>query len=522
MPRFSKRMFLSAVLAATTGLATSASAAEPFDGSGSTAASTPGSIEHAFGQTTTSADQVRQTGAIGDATNGVFGTLGDGYETGQGWLQSVLDKPLLADYRNVQVADCLTGSVGGEIRYRYIDEDNRLRPGGPGASTYDQWRITPWMQLNYNDAITAYVQAIDASTFSEDLPITPIDENRSDLLQYYIDASLTNIGDGNLSVRVGRQFLQYGSQHLVSPLGWGNTYRNFEGIKLAYTSDTWDIDGFWTRPVNGAAGNTFRPTKFDTPDASRTFSGVYSTYKGFPNAKFDMYWLFLDENNDNPARLDGQRHTIGGRLDRKIVLTDCCGNTTGTIGFEAEGAIQAGHHEYFQAGVNESIWAAMFHSKLSYTANNEPWTPTIAGVFYWASGDSTPGDGENNNFSTLYPLGHAYWGIIDNLNGSNLFDYSVQSTVKPTDKLTLVTATHWFFQDETASPIFNVAGAPVAQSGTDAGIGTEIDLIATYQLAKTLQVEAGFQWFWYGDAVNNGPSARGDADQFYLMTTWTF
>ena len=520
MPRFSKKMFLGAVLAATTGF--SASAAEP---------ATRGSIEHAFGQTDSAGEQITQTGACGSGRCGALSFLGDGCgvgflndgcNVGANWMQSVLDKPLLSDYRNVEVADCLTASVGGELRYRLMSEDNRLRPGGPGQSTYDLWRITPWFELNYNDAITGYVQAIDASIFDEELPITPIDENRSDLLQYYIDASITNVGDGNLSVRVGRQFLKYGSQHLISPLGWANTYRNFEGIKLSYTSDTWDIDGFWTRPVNGASGNIFRPTSFDTPDASRTFSGVYSTYKGFENATFDIYWLFLDENDDKATRIDGQRHTIGGRLDRTIARTDSCGNTIGTFAFEAEGAIQAGHHEDFQAAVDESIWAAMFHTKLAYTFNQAAWTPTITGLFYWASGDSNPGDGENNNFSTLFPLGHAYWGIIDNLDGSNLFDYSVQASIKPTDKFTFVTAAHWFFQDETSSPIFNVAGAPVGQSGTDAGIGTELDLIATYQASKTLQIEAGYQWFWYGDAVNDGPAVRDDASQFYLMTTLGF
>jgi hypothetical protein len=522
MPRFSKRMFLSAVLAATTGFANSASSAEAGGLAGITDAAVPCSVEHAFERTDSLSDGVTQAGARGDAGGGIFDFPGDGCQAGPGWLQNVLDKPLAGDSRNVAVTDCLTASVGGEIRYRYMDESNRLRPGGPGESTYDLWRITPFMELKYGDTLTGYVQAIDASIFNHELPVTAIDENRADLLQYYLDANVTEVGDGTLSVRVGRQFLQYGSQHLVSPLSWGNTYRNFEGIKLAYSSERWDIDGFWTRPVNGAAGNIFRPTEFDTPDASQTFSGVYSTYKGLPNATIDLYWLFLDENNDNPAGLDGQRHTVGGRFERKFIRTDACGNTIGIVAFEVEGALQAGHHEFFQAGVDERIWAGMCHTKLAWTMNQVVWAPTITGLFYWASGDSAPGDGENNNFSTLYPLGHAYWGIIDNLNGSNLFNYSVQASVKPMDSLTLLAAAHWFFQHETASPIFNVAGAPVAQSGTNSAIGSELDLIATWQVAKTLQVQAGYQWFWYGDAVNAGPAARDDADQFYLMTTWSF
>jgi hypothetical protein len=50
-------------------------------------------------------------------------------------------------------------------------------------------------------------------------------------------------------------------------------------------------------------------------------------------------------------------------------------------------------------------------------------------VLKYGSGDDDPTDGDNNTVSTLYPLGHAYWGIIDNLNGQNLLDYSLQGSL---------------------------------------------------------------------------------------------
>lgn len=160
------------------------------------------------------------------------------------------DEPLLGFLKNQPVGDCWTWSVGGELRYRYMDESDRLRPGGPGTSTYNLWRFTPHLELKRGDAFTAYVQAIDASIFGEDLPITGIDENRSDLLQFYADFKIADGEEGTLRGRVGRQFLKYGSQHLVSPLGWSNTFRNFEGVRLYYSSKDWDIDAFATRPVN--------------------------------------------------------------------------------------------------------------------------------------------------------------------------------------------------------------------------------------------------------------------------------
>ena len=55
------------------------------------------------------------------------------------------DEPLLGFLKNKPIGCDWTVSVGGELRYRYMDESDRLRPTGgrPNSSTYDQWRFTP-------------------------------------------------------------------------------------------------------------------------------------------------------------------------------------------------------------------------------------------------------------------------------------------------------------------------------------------------------------------------------------------
>jgi hypothetical protein len=418
------------------------------------------------------------------------------------------DEPLLGFLKNQPIGDCWTISVGGELRYRYMNEDDRLRPGGPGKSTYDLWRLTPHVELKRGDAFTAYVQAIDASIFNEELPVTGIDENRSDLLQVYGDFKIAEGEDGTLRGRVGRQFLQYGTQHLVSPLGWSNTFRNFA-----------------TRPVNEAAGNVNRRTSRDKADQSKWFSGVYSTWKGTENQKLDLYWIWADEDQDKVNRIDGNRHTVGARWEGKHAVKEC-DRVVGTWNAELEGAYQFGE-ETFRTGINQDIQAGFVSANLGYTWNDVAWTPSLKGVFWYGSGDDDPTDGDNNTVSTLYPLGHAYWGIIDNLDGQNLHDYSLQGSVKPTSKLTLVSALHWFEKAESADAIYNVAGAPFPNPGapgtSDKDIGTEIDFIATYQATKNLQFQAGYSWFFYGDAVTNDAAInRDDADFFYFMSTLNF
>jgi len=433
------------------------------------------------------------------------------------------DTKLLAPFQNQEINDDWTYSVGGSLRYRYLDEQNRLRPPvAAGRSTYSQWRFTPFLELKYQDIFTAHVEAIDAPTFGNDLPHLAIDENRMDLLQTYLDVNLYDFADGgSVHYRYGRQLLKFGSQHLISPLGWANTFRNFEGHRLYYSNDDWSVDAFAVQPVNGASGNIFRDDQFDTADQSRWFSGVYTTYKKAPGGTLDLYWLWLKENEDRDNLIDGNRHTIGARYaGKKSALPGT------TMNWDIEGAYQFGTED-FNGTMNEDISAGFVSAMSGMTFDDVVWTPTLSGIFFYGSGDDNPGDGKNTTVSTLFPLGHAYWGQIDNFNGQNLLDYGIHVTVKPTKKLTLLTGWHLFQKAEQADAIYNVAGAPfggVATTSRD--LGHELDLVATYQVNKNLQIQAGHFWFWYGDAVSNHPNAlvanRGDARQFYTYVNWSF
>ena len=430
------------------------------------------------------------------------------------------DEPLLKCLKDQKAGD-LTYSAGGEIRYRYMDESNRLRPGGPGQSHYDLWRLTPYLQANYNDFIGGYVSAIDASMFGLDAPYTPsqIDINRADLLQYYVELKVGEIGDGTLKYRYGRQFLQYGGQRLLSSLAWANTFRNFEGHKFLYTSDDWDIDAFAMQSVNAVAGNSPHPHSFDTPDQSRWISGVYSTWKGLENNTLDLYYLRFDESESSTTLMDGTRNTLGARLAGKQPVKN--GKTlVGTWNWDVEGAWQFGEDNFGSAAYRD-VQAGMVGALGGYTFEDVTWKPGVGAIFYWGSGDNDPTSGDINTFYSLYPLGHAYWGQIDNFSGQNLLDYGVQASIKPHEKLAVVGQWHYFDLAQASDRIYNITGAALAGSG-DRNVGNELDLVATYTHSKMFTVQLGYLMFFYGDAVNNGGLARADADQLYLQSTYSF
>ncbi len=440
------------------------------------------------------------------------------------WLFS--DQPLLHDWRNRPLHDDWKYSIGGEFRWRGMDERNRLRPMGTATrDIYDLWRFAPFLQIG-NDTITAYVQGIDASIFDHELAPVAIDENRSDLLQYYVDLRLSDpSADEELRLKAGRQFLNYGSQRLISPLAWSNTYRNFEGARLYYADDDWKVDGFATRPVNGAAiPLQYRPESRDRWDSSFWLSGLYATYKQAPLGTVDLYWIWSLEEERLLARQDGNRHTLGIRYDGKLPVESAEGVQFHWV-WDAEAAWQFGEDSFDSGGIDQDVNAGFATIIGGISADQAPLKPTLKGIFWWGSGDGNPNDGRINTVTTLFPLGHAYWGMIDNLNGANLLDFGVQATISPLDKLTLLAAWHHFDKADRNDFIYNVAGAHLGTIGATGSrhIGNELDLMATYQINANLQVQAGYFWFWYGNAVNDDPGlVRNDAQQFYLMTTWGF
>ncbi len=442
------------------------------------------------------------------------------------WLCS--DELFLSCLKGQHLSEDWTYSVGGALQYRYINESNRLRPPlTAGRSSYQQWRFSPYVEVSRGDRITFYSQMIDASTFGNELPLVPIDENRWDLLQAYVDLKALELEQGDLRYRYGRQWLIYGAQHLLSNLGWGNTYRNFEGHRAYYAGKSWDVDVLAVQAVDGAArGSVYNINSFDGPNQDQWLGGVYATYKDFGSGALDVYWLWSDVDNAGVNVINGNRHTIGARWAGKKPVPGTSSSESMTWEWDLEGAYQFGTEDYL-AGPSQDVQAGFVSTIGKLTLEEVAWKPTLVGLFWWGSGDDDPTDGTSNTVSTLYPLGHAYWGMIDNHNGSNLLDYSAQIIVKPTNKLSFLTAWHWFDKAAAQDGIYNVGGVPFGGvNPSPKHLGNELDLVSTYQVNKNLKLQLGYFWYWYGAAVNNNPNAtvanRDDAEQIYFLTDWQF
>jgi hypothetical protein len=430
-------------------------------------------------------------------------------------------------------------SYGGEVRHRYMNEDHRLRPGGPGRSTYDLLRWRQYVDMKYKDEVRVYVEMIDASIYNNELPVTGIDENRWDIQNAFFDVKVAERDSKPVYFRAGRQELLYGTpsavspgQQVISPLDWANTRRSAEGFRLISKGETWDFDAFAVRPVNtanptGAAGGRSATTsvfkydnKFDEADYSRWYSGLYTVYRGIKDQTIEPYyvWLQTDTINHDTGWADGNRHNVGLRWTATKPLKDECDQPWVVLASDVEGAYQFGNDN------GKNVQAGFFTAKLGGALSQVPWTPNLSMTYYWGSGDSNAKDGKNSTYDVLIPLNHAYWGIIDNLSGQNLNQIGMQGTMKPHAKLTCLGAMHWFDLNNNGDKVYNVAGAPVGVAGTGKNVGNELDMIATYAYNPNFDVQLGYSWFWYGSHFTGANSKIAgktlrDATQLYLQTS---
>jgi hypothetical protein len=392
-----------------------------------------------------------------------------------------------------------TLDIGGEWRLRYHSEIGMGRVGAANVERFQDTqtdfvlsRLRLYMNWKVNDLVRIYVEGIHAEATDDGGAYfaRPIDVNRGDFLNFFMDLKLTD----SLVARVGRQELLYANQRLVSPLDWANTRRTFDGARLLYKSGDWAIDTFYTFfvPVNA--------DELDEPDYDQKFYGVYSTYSGFENFTVDTYYLGYD--NENPATTPGSGdfslHTIGMRVNGSM----------GDWLWEMEGGPQFGRQSGL--GVDHS---AMFATAGIGRKLAQPGSPTLWFYYDYASGNAMGGD--FNRFNHLFPLAHKYLGFIDAVQRSNVESPNILLTMKPGPKWNLL-LWYWHFMSNTNDIVPSVGNTPAQTASKD--LGDELDVLLKYTICPRSNAVFGWSHFWRGNKIL-GPT---DADFIYGQYSLNF
>ena len=411
---------------------------------------------------------------------------------------------------NLKGLCCGKLDIGGEVRARYHNERNfRARvpglrgagPSGLGLTTNDDdfWLTRLRLFANYriNETFRVYGEYLYADSAGEEFNNRPIEENRGEIQNLFLDTKLTD----NLVLRLGRQELLYGNQRLVSPLDWANTRRTFQGARGLYKGENWDIDGFFVHPVARTFENE---SKIDDANEDVDFYGAYATRKGLDIGLIDFYYLGLSNQIGN-----FDYHTLGSRLS---------GATEGGTLYELEGGYQFGDNA---PGLGDH-GAGFFTGGLGRKLNFGDWKPTIWAWYDIATGEQDFDDvgRGDDSFDHLFPLAHKYLGFIDLFGRRNIQDVNFQFiTPVASKRVKLLLWYHIFRLVEDTTP-YDVVMQPynTNTAAADKDLGTEIDVLFNITVDPRSNILLGYSHFNAGDYYQETAGVpSNDADFFYAQ-----
>jgi hypothetical protein len=409
---------------------------------------------------------------------------------------------VLDEMKRIHLGEHWLASIGGSSWARMMNENNsRL---GTQDNSYLLTRNRAYLDVWYEDRFRIFTEGIIAYSSWQDLPRLPIDENKLDFLNLFVDVKAGEWNGTPVYLRGGRQELILGSQRLVSNIEWANTRRTFQGFSGLTTSDRFDATVFWVQPV---IPNSDR---FDSVDNNVNFAGTWLTYKPKKGTTADLYYLMLDNTSNitqrGIVRSPETRHTVGSRY---------AGDADGEWLWDFEGAFQLGSQG------NRDILAGMATAGLGYHFKDVTWNPTVWGYYDYASGDGTPNTGNQSTFNPLFPFGHHYLGWTDLIGRQNIHDLNAHLYLYPTKWTTLWLQYHCFWLANRHDALYNPAGIAVRRDATGAAgthVGNEVDAVANFHLSPRSDILIGYSHLFGGEFLKatSGPNAASSASVFFV------
>ena len=414
--------------------------------------------------------------------------------------------------KNIHLDDDFTLMFGGDIRWRFESKRNEfLRPGSQPHDDFLLERYALYADLKYRDLARVFVEGIHADVHGRQDIVFFIHRNRFDLHQAFLDVRVLG-EDIPLTVRVGRQELAYGEQRMISPWGWGRIRIRFDGLKVFWKGDNWDLDAWYTKPV---VNDT---TAFDETADDVSFFGGYAT------RHFDFN-QDLKPDHDLDFYLLGQHDTTGrlnpnGRRGDKDVYTIGSAFRGESCGFDYEVEVNGQFGDW--AGDDIRAWSA--GGAAGYRFGDDPRKdPRLGMGFEIASGDKDPFDSNVETFDQLYRQPKDFLGyfVVTGRQNLNLVNVNLEAWLVPRKvKLNLYYYWMWLQQDRDALYLPSGLGAfPGRRDVTgDSGssLGQEFDITLGWKIDAHSSVLFGFSHFWSGSFLD-ATGAGSDPEVYYCQ-----
>jgi len=395
-------------------------------------------------------------------------------------------------------------TLGAELRLRYERyEDNNWGEGPQDKDGYLWERVLPLADLHVGENFRLFGQLISAFAFDLDVPESPVDEDRLDALQLFVDGRLP-LGDDNAAVtlRPGRQLLTYGSGRLIDVRYGPNVLQAFDAAKAFIETGRWRLDAFYARPVDHRAG------EFDdrTEDAESLWA-LYGTLEPRPEAPLGLDLYYIGYLNDDSAFVEPSsrelRHTLGARAFGSVKAWD----------WDFELFYQFGDLETDGGDGNISAWSLA--SNTGYTFMDLPLSPRLALRADVISGDRDPDDRDVQTFNPLFPKGK-YFGELTPIGPANLIHVNPYVTLQVTKKLQLSGNVAFYWRESLDDGVYAFGGVEVLRpdDGSNARyIGTQVEALLEYQMDRHFSASVSYSIFTAGEFIEE----TGDDEPIHLV-----
>jgi len=392
-------------------------------------------------------------------------------------------------------------SFGGSARWVY----EVFRHPSWGA---EQPRTSSFLQryLVHGDAqvsphLRVFGQLTSALESGREPTPRPIDVDRLDGTQLFIEGRLTGERTHDLRVRVGRQELKLGAGRMVAIREGPNTRQVQDGVVARGTWGIWGVDGFVTVPVQTSPG------VFDNPRAGH-FGGGQLRIDPWPELSFEAYAFTREQSLPRGLGQDA-RHTVGGRIH---------GHHDG-LSYDLEGAGQVGRVR--GPGGDDDIAAWTLAGRLDHRWRRTWGKPSLGTEWGVVSGDRA-GSATVERFQPPFPRG-AYFGLITALGPGNTSGFRLVTTLEPIPGLLRLSADGYFFwRTSVGDGLYGVPGNPVRPAlGNARHIGQQPQLAVVVTPDRHTNVTLLYARFFAGPVLRDAPPAR-DIDFATIRMSYAF
>lgn len=401
-------------------------------------------------------------------------------------------------------------TIGGEMRQRYEFFHNEdygkalADKNGNNHSFLQRYMLHGDLHLGSNIRIfTQFMSTLEHGRI--DGPRPEVDRNDFDMHQSFIDITKP-LGDKNaVTLRLGRQEMEYGSGRLISGREAPNNRRSFDAVRILFKVDEWKIDTFLASPVRNLPG-----VFDDEYNHNKSIWGIYGTtpWKVLPDMHVDLYYLGYTNKHAVFHQGTGNelRHTMGSRFWGNPLPWKYNLELIGQFGRFGNGDIRA--------------WAAT--SDTHYVFSGLPWKPQIG-----LRADITSGDnGGSKNLGTynpLFPTG-AYFNLADLGGPSNFMHLHPVITLSPAEKLKAIFDWGFFWRQNTNDAIYSITTTPLEFSETSKSrySGSSPAVVLVWEPVNHVTILASYVHYFPSGFMKKRESAGKAVDYFTMWLTYKF